>query len=91
MTAKLSAYFNNEWAQKEAALKNELVMEKAALKRPKKKVQKKIDRIWNFQKSYRVGSSTALMKSSPNEDAGDDDTDDDGDDQYSTLNLGAVS
>jgi len=45
VTTKLSAQFNSEWAQKEVVLKNELAMEKAALKRARKKMQSKVNRI----------------------------------------------
>ena len=40
MTAKLSFQFNNEWVQKEAVLKEEMAVEKAAMKPTMKKVEK---------------------------------------------------
>jgi len=43
--AKLSARFNNEWPQKKALLKNELAVEKATLKRARKKMWCKMKRI----------------------------------------------
>jgi len=42
---KLSARFNNEWPQKKALLKNELAVEKATLKRARKKMWCKMKRI----------------------------------------------
>jgi len=77
-----------EWTHKEVAQKNELATEKVALKWEKKKVQSKVDRIWNFLKNQCAGSSIASLKFNPNEDAGNDDANDEGDDQYDTINLG---
>jgi len=45
VTAKLSAQFSIEWAQKEVALKNELANMKAALKRTRKKVHSEVKKI----------------------------------------------
>ena len=85
---KLNGQFSNEWAQKDAVLKNELVVEKATLKRVRKKVQSKVDGRWNFIKSQRAGSFTTPSEFIHNEYAGDDETDDDSDNQYDTPNLG---
>jgi len=85
---KLSARFNNEWPQKKALLKNELAVEKATLKRARKKMWCKMKRIWNFTKSQASGSSTTPPEFNPHEDADDDDAEDNGDDQYGTPNLG---
>jgi len=60
-------------------------VEKAALKRARKKVQINVDRIWSFLKSQRAGSSTTPLKFSSNEDVGDDDANDEGDNQYGPL------
>jgi len=38
VTVKLTAQFSSEWTPKEAALKNELAVEKTAIKRARKKV-----------------------------------------------------
>jgi len=63
---------------------NELVVEKAALKRARKKVQSNVDRIWNLLKSQRTGFSTTPLEFNPNKDGGDDD---DGDDPCGEPNL----
>jgi len=77
--ARLITEFNSQWAQKEAALKNELATEKAARKTKRKKDQSKFDKIWSFIRSQQVGSSTApsdtsLSQNPANEDKDEDDT-----------------
>jgi len=48
VTAKFSVQFNDEWKQKEAILKKKIAVEKAAMKKTMKKVQKVSKKIWNF-------------------------------------------
>jgi len=48
VTAKFSVQFNDEWKQKEAVLKKKIDVEKAAMKKTMKKVQKVSKKIWNF-------------------------------------------
>ena len=63
-------------------------MEKAALKRTKKKVQKISKKIWNFLLSQAAGSSSKPPLLNPNEDDADDDAKDDHDDDSGTPHLG---
>jgi len=91
VTAKLTVEFSNEWVQKEAILKNELVVEKAALKQTRKKVQSKINTICNFLTSQAVGLSSKPPKLNPDEYVVDDDTEDDGADHYGIPHLGEGS
>ena len=88
VTARLTAQLNSEWTQREATLKNELVVQKSTLQKVKKKMQSKVQRMWNFFKTQCAGSSTMPLESSPNEDLGDGGADDNDNDKYRTSNLG---
>jgi len=48
LTAKLRAQFNDVWNQKEATLKKEFSVEKAAMKKKISNVKKVSKKIWNF-------------------------------------------
>ena len=57
VTAKLIAQFTDEQNQKEAILKKEFAVEKAAMKKTISKVQKASKKIWKFISSQAVGNS----------------------------------
>ena len=62
-------------------------MEKAALKRTRKKVQKISKQIWNFLTSQVAGSPNKPPPLNPNEDDADDDAEDDDDDNSGTPHM----
>ena len=76
VAVRLTAQFNNQWPQKETALKDKLEEEKAAQKKNLKTNQSKLDRILNFIKIQQVGSSTSPPNFSPTEDQTNENEDD---------------
>jgi len=71
--AKLIAEFNNQWAEQEDKIQNDLAQEKAARQRDKKKVKRKMSKMCRFFKSQQARSSTAPPDTTPSEDDDEDD------------------
>ncbi|KAJ8423757.1 LOW QUALITY PROTEIN: hypothetical protein Cgig2_030507 [Carnegiea gigantea] len=71
--AMLIVEFNNQWAEQEAKIQNDLAQEKAARQQDKKKVKSKMSEMWRFFKSQQARSSTALPDTTPSEDDDEDD------------------
>ncbi|KAJ8445483.1 hypothetical protein Cgig2_031296 [Carnegiea gigantea] len=60
VTAKLTAQFNNHWAEKKVALKNELAHEKAVREQERKK-KSKISELWSLYKSWQQSPQRQLQ------------------------------
>ena len=75
--------FNNQWAEKEAKIQNNMAQEKVARLQDKKKVKSKMSKIWRFFKSQQAGSSTTPLDTTPLEDDDEDDID-----EVDITNLG---